>query len=311
MMLRRALLLAWLCSSLAQAANVLDRDPALRISLASLVVKVEVVSTTGRLGLGSGVVVADTKVITNCHVTRNAARIRVGRGEARYDVAQAASDMPRDLCLLDVPTLRLPAAPLAADDALQPGQPLLAVGYTAGAGPGFSAGEVVALHAHQGARVIQSSNSFNSGASGGGLFNAQGELVGVLTFRLRGGPTQSAHYYSGPVAWVKQLLQTPRERYQAVVALAGLAYWELPRAEQARFLQATAAHAAQDWPSLLTLCEAWTREEPLNPQAWGLLGTAYVRLGRREECRSVRARLQNMHDPEGWALRLGRDLENQ
>lgn len=311
MLLRRALLLGCLFSGLAQAANALDRNPALRISLASWVVKVEVGGTSGRLGLGSGVMVADGKVITNCHVTRNAASIHVGRGEVRYEVAQAVSDMPRDLCLLDVPKLRVPAAPLAAGDTLQPGQPLVAVGFTAGVGPGFSAGDVVALHAHEGARVIQSSNSFNSGASGGGLFNAQGELVGVLTFRLRGGSAQSVHYYSAPVAWVKQLLQAPRERYQAVAALPGLAYWELPRAEQARFLQATAAHAAQDWPSLLTLCEAWTREEPLNPQAWGLLGTAYVRLGRREECRSVRTRLQNMNDAEGWALRLGRDLESQ
>ena len=95
MMLRCALLLGCLFSGLAHAAHALDRDPALRISLASWVVKVEVVSPTGRLGLGSGVVVADGKVITNCHVTRNAASIHVGRGEVRYEVAQAASDMPR------------------------------------------------------------------------------------------------------------------------------------------------------------------------------------------------------------------------
>jgi serine protease Do len=298
-----------LCSSLAHASNLLERDPALRLSLAALVVKVEVVGAAGRLGLGSGVVVADTKVITNCHVTRNATSIRVGRGVAQHDVKRTLNDMARDLCLLHVPSLRLPAAPLAADDALQPGQPLLAVGYTAGTGPGFSGGDVVALHAHDGASVIQSSNSFNSGASGGGLFSAQGRLVGVLTFRLRGALAQSAHYYSAPVAWVNQLLQAPLERYEDVAAVAGKAYWELPRAEQARFLQATAAHAAQDWPALLSLCEAWTREEPLNPQAWGLLGTAYLRLGRRDECHAVRRRLQGMTDAEGWALRLGRDLE--
>lgn len=303
-------LLVLLCSGLAHASNMLERDAALRISLAALVVKVEVVGATGRLGLGSGVVVADAKVITNCHVTRNASSIRVGRGVAQHDVKQTLNDVARDLCLLHVPTLRLPAAPLAADDALQPGQPLLAVGYTAGIGPGFSGGGVVALHTHDGARVIQSSNSFNSGASGGGLFSAQGQLVGVLTFRLRGVLAQSAHYYSAPVSWVNQMMQAPLARYEAVAALAGQAYWELPRAEQARFLQATAAHAAQDWPELLALCEAWTREEPLNPQAWGLLGTAYLRLGRRDDCHAVRRRLQDMNDAEGWALRLGRDLEN-
>ncbi len=308
--IRRLALLLLLCGGLTHASNVLERDAALRIRLSALVVKVEVVGTTGRLGLGSGVVVADTKVITNCHVTRNAASIRVGRGVAQHDVTQTLNDMAHDLCLLHVPSLRLPAAPLAADDALQLGQPLLAVGYTAGTGPGFSGGDVVALHAHDGARVIQSSNSFNSGASGGGLFNAQGQLVGVLTFRLRGALAQSAHYYSAPLAWVNQLLQAPLDRYQAVAALAGQTYWELPRTEQARFLQATAAHAAQDWFELLKLCEAWTREEPLNPQAWGLLGTAYLRLGRRDECHAVRRRLQGMNDAEGWALRLGRDLEN-
>jgi S1-C subfamily serine protease len=41
--------------------------------------------------------------------------------------------------------------------------------------------------------VIQTSTAFTSGASGGGLFDEDGRLVGILTYRLRGA---SGYYFS-------------------------------------------------------------------------------------------------------------------
>lgn len=204
-------------------------DPRARMALAASVVKIEALSESGsdRIGLGSGVVVGEGKVVTNCHVTRRATSVTVVRGAVRHEASREASDFARDLCLLDVPGLALPAVPMAADDALQPGHALLAVGYTGGAGVQFSAGDVVALHAHDGARVIQSSNRFTSGASGGALFDAQGRLVGVLTFRLRA--SSAVHYYSAPVSWVSELLRASPLRFRPVAPRAGLSYWEQPQ----------------------------------------------------------------------------------
>jgi serine protease Do len=297
--------------SVAAASISVERGAALGMALAPSVLKVEAVSVTGRLGVGSGVVVADAKVITNCHVTRLAASVSVVGGGARHDVVREVFDVGRDLCLLDVPGLRAPVSPVATSDTLQPGQALVAVGYIGGVGPRFSGGDVVALHPHEGARVIQSSNSFTSGASGGGLFDTQGRLVGVLTFRVRADTLHQSDYYSAPAAWVQQLLQAPVGQYQSVQPLEGLAYWELPREQQVRFLRAGAANVAQDWPGLLALCEPWTKDEPSNPQAWGLLGTAYLRLGRREQSESALAQLQGIRGAQAWVQRLERDLETR
>jgi serine protease Do len=295
--------------ALARASTTLERSPALRLAVAPLVLKVEALGDGGKLGLGSGVVVAPGKVVTNAHVTRNATQLAVARGPVRLSVARQLCAIERDLCVLEVPELQTKPAALREDaDELHLGQPLLAAGYTGGAGLQFSHGDVVALHRLEGARVIQSSNGFTSGASGGGLFDAQGNLVGVLTFRLRGDAQHSGHYYSAPLAWVRALLDAPSDRYEPVQPVPGVAYWEKPRQEQARFLQAGAAQAAQDWPALKTLCEPWTQDEPGNPQAWGLLGTACWRLGEHERSRQALERLEAIEGAQAWVQRLKREM---
>jgi serine protease Do len=247
-------------------------------------------------------------VVTNVHVTRKANRVTVARGAGRLPVSRLVCNVERDLCLLDVPELKAQPAVVATSSSgvVRLGQALLAAGFTGGVGLQFSHGDVVALHTLHGAQVIQSSNGFTSGASGGGLFDADGSLVGVLTFRLRGDAEQQTSYYSAPAAWVRELLETEDKHYQAVAPVSGLAYWELPRMEQARFLQAGAARAAQDWPILKSLCEPWTQDEPGNPEAWGLLGVATWHLGEREQSRQALKTLQSIAGAQGWVQRLSR-----
>jgi hypothetical protein len=65
---------------------------------------------------------------------------------------------------------------------------------------------VQALHEVDGARVIESTAAFNSGASGGGLFDEQGALVGLLAFRMR---NSISSYYALPLGWVRDAI--PRD----------------------------------------------------------------------------------------------------
>ena len=64
-------------------------------------------------------------------------------------------------------------------------------------------GRVQALHSFDGGRVIESDTAFTSGASGGGLFDATGKLVGLLTFRSK---ARGGSYYSLPVGWIRDRL---------------------------------------------------------------------------------------------------------
>jgi len=185
-----------------QASPVLaGLDRAMLVKLSSSVLKVEVLRAERGYSLGSGVVVGSERVVTNCHVTRDARQIRVLQGGLRLPAQLQQVDAYHDLCFLRVRGIESArAVRLGLAGELSIGQPVTAVGHTAGAFHS-SAGAVLALHRMDGARVIQSSNFFSSGASGGGLFDAEGKLVGVLSFRLRGA---TGHYFAMPAEWLQR-----------------------------------------------------------------------------------------------------------
>jgi serine protease Do len=258
-------------------------DQAAYVSLAASVLRVEAPRQRGGYSLGSAVALEPDKVVTNCHVTREALEVNILRGGLRYAARWQAADIGRDLCVLDVPGLGARPVVLGKAAALSIGQAVTALGYTGGVGIQNSTGEVVRLHRHDGGRVIQSSNFFNSGASGGGLFDDEGRLVGILTFRLRGG---EAHYFAAPVEWVAQMLsEAQRGSFRQVMPLDSrqLPYWQAAAAHQPRFLQAAVLVRNDRWPELEALAREWLSAEPDDVEPWQLLATALARQGRADE----------------------------
>ena len=275
------------------------------VSTGASVYRIEVLREVEGYGLGSGVAVGQDAVVTNCHVTRDAKHIFVVRGEQRLVVAGQASDLAHDLCLLKVPGLQASHVELGDSRSLEVGQPLTALGFTGGASLARSQGQVVHLHRLDGARVVQSSTAFNSGASGGGLFADSGALVGILTFRLRGA---SSHYFAAPTEWVRSLIDvSQRGGFQAIGLLGeggSPAYWELTDGQRPHFLEATVLLQAGRWHELQASARQWLRAEPQNPETWTALGIALIRLGRAQEGRSAlhcALRLdRNHHDARSW-----------
>jgi hypothetical protein len=310
-----------------------DREAVVRTGAS--VLKVEAERPQGGFSLGSAVVVAPGRAVTNCHVTRDSSQIHLRRGELRLRVAAISADAAHDLCLLHVPGLKAEIATLGSTAALQRRQSVTALGYTGGLGIQSSNGSVVALHRLDGGRVVQSTNWFTSGASGGGLFDDAMQLVGVLTFRLRGG---EVHYFAAPVEWVRPLLDAPA-RPVAPLAPDALAYWQAPPLRQPAFLQAVALERDGKWAELEALAlrwgeadaadgeaaatqalaldrlnrladaqGAWERAVALDPgatNAWYRLAQIYARQGARERADAALARLQAL-DPDA-----ARDLRAQ
>lgn len=326
--------------SLLAASAMAAPDRAALVGLAGSIWKIEVQRTQGGYAFGSGVALAADQVLTNCHVTRDAQAAFVVRGGLRWRAQAQAVDAGHDLCLLQVPGLGATAVALGRSSTLLPGQPVAAFGYTGGLELQHSDGEVVALHRLDGGRVIQSSNAFTSGASGGGLFDAEMRLVGILTFRLRGG---AAHYFSAPVEWVGPLRAGP-DRFAAVqpIARESLAYWQQPPAEQPSFLRAAVLEQERRWDELEGLAFNWTRIEaddphpwylhglalgglqrwpesqraleqavrlePTSQQAWFRLGLVHKEQGQLDRARQVRGRLQDLKS--GLADDLGRAIDS-
>jgi hypothetical protein len=275
-----AVLLSLLCSAAAAQDIPGATERAALVRLAGSVLRVEAPGTNGQLAVGSAVTVAAERVVTNCHVTRDARKVFVIRSGVRWEAQSQAADIERDLCLLHVPGLVSPAVPMGAASTLAIGERVAAIGYTGGAMVQRGLGGVVELHRHDGGRVIKSSSWFSSGASGGGLFDGRGALVGVLTFRLRGG---DAHWFAAPVEWVRQLLDDPQRAPEQPVRplpTSLLPYWQQPLAQQPRFLRAAVMQRDAAWSELGQLARDWLAEDDGDAEPWQLLGTALEQLNR-------------------------------
>jgi serine protease Do len=160
----------------------------------------------GTTSAGSGVVVAPGKVITNCHVVAGATRIRVERDNASYGASVEFADTRRNLCQLEVKDLTAPPAILGASTELRIGQRVYAIGAPRGVELVLSEGMISSLRAGDDADTarIQTSAALASGSSGGGLFDSDGKLVAITTWRIARGDAQGSAY-GLPAEWIKSL----------------------------------------------------------------------------------------------------------
>jgi hypothetical protein len=243
------------------------------------VVKIEAHNTNGRVSIGSGVMIAEGIAATNCHVTRYAKSVEVIKGGLSVTAEAQISDLERDVCILKAPGMTAPVANRAVGK-LRLGQEVVALGYIAGLGPRLSSGEVISLYEHRGSQVIESTAAFTSGASGGGLFDRQGHLLGLVTFFRQG--KETPQHFSLPLEWIFQVMQTrPAE---PVAPLGnGSPFWQKPPAIQPLFLRAATLNADGQAESLRSLSQSWAEAEGNNPDAWFMLGNAYQQLDRHED----------------------------
>ena len=272
-------------------------DIELYTKLASTVMKIEAHNPNGSTSIGSGVMVAPGILVTNCHVTRNATSIQVIKSGRRWNAEKQQSDVEHDLCLLYVPAATVPVAQFG-NDKLKVGQHVYAIGYVGGLGPRLSGGQVQALYEYDGGKIIQTTTPFRSGASGGGLFDEQGRLVGVVTFSSR---LDQTYHFSLPVSWVASNLEM--SKLQNVAPLSGeVAFWQLPYEREPYFLQAAALEASNRWSEMLELAEKWCIDESRNANSWLALGKAHQHLQQNDQAISAyrKAIMLDSDYPEAW-----------
>jgi putative serine protease PepD len=140
--------------------------------------------------LGSGFVI-DTKgdIVTNDHVVAGASNIRVGFGSgSTYPAKVVGADPGSDLAVVRVSAPASALHPMAFDSsaAVQPGDPVYAIGNPFGLDRTMTAGIVSAvgrdIQAPNGLTIpnsIQTDAPINHGNSGGPLLDAAGRVVGV------------------------------------------------------------------------------------------------------------------------------------
>jgi serine protease Do len=136
-------------------------------------------------GLGSGVIVsADGLILTNAHVVANATEVIVKLTDRReFPATILGRDTRTDIAVLKIDADRLPTIAIGNPADLQVGEWVLAIGSPFGFDNSVSVGVVSAkgrsLPDGSPVPFIQTDAAVNPGNSGGPLFNARGEVVGI------------------------------------------------------------------------------------------------------------------------------------
>jgi serine protease Do len=258
---------------LCAAAQAVPFDQAYWIAVSSSVVKIEV-PRSGAYSLGTGVVVERGKVVTACHVLRGGVAVSVLHAGVRHAALAHVTSSEHDLCILQVPDLDAAPAVLRATSKLAIGEDVGAIGFSAGAAIHYSRGAVDRLHRYDRSVVVQASAAFTSGASGGGLFDADKRLVGILMFRMRGA---GAQYFSVPVEWIARGADDVGEAMEAEDR--GEPFWDRPTASLPYFMRANLLMTERRWDDLRALLAQWKSDDPSSAEPAFLSGELDSRNG--------------------------------
>ena len=268
---KKALVL--LCSTLLSfclwsEAFAMPQESLLR-ELNAQVLRVEVKHNNGSNGLGSAVVIAKDQVITNCHVVMDAKNIKVlAHGEA-LNASAIKPDWYHDLCILTVENLNAPIAKMGATKHLNYDTPILTAGYPdTTSQPINTFGKVKGLFPMDDSFIIRATSPFKLGASGGGMFDEAGHLVGIITLKSRGG---EIHYYYMPVEWVQALMNKPA---QALGTHNEKPFWAMVSEKRPFFMQVVQPYVSHDWDVLMNISDAWVKQEPNTAESWFYLAIA-------------------------------------
>lgn len=140
-------------------------------------------------GAGSGIIVSqDGYILTCAHVVSGATSVKVqlNGSDQSYDATVVGVDSTSDIAVLKIDATGLTPAVIGDSDKLAVGETTVAVGNPLGTlSNTVTQGIVSALNRQvtvedNDMTLIQTDTSISPGNSGGGLFNANGELIGVV-----------------------------------------------------------------------------------------------------------------------------------
>jgi S1-C subfamily serine protease len=162
----------------------------------------------GAHGLGSGFFVEPGGVVvTNHHVVEHVTslEVRVHDGRVFSRVAILVEDAEHDLALVHIDTTGTPTATVAPDDSVAPGSRAIAIGAPLGLEYSITDGIVSAVRTIEGTTLLQMQTTVAPGSSGGPLFDAHGQVIGVNTATRDAGLNLAVS-----ARHVRDLLQKPR-----------------------------------------------------------------------------------------------------
>jgi len=152
---------------------------------------------------GSGVAVAPDEIVTNRHVVEKGVGWRIRSGARAWSAIILHIDSEHDLCGLKAERLTAQPVSIRSSSTLSVGERVYALGAPEGLELTLSEGLISGLREFEGGLVVQTSAAISPGSSGGGLFDAKGQLVGITTFYLKDGQNLN---FALPGDWIQSLM---------------------------------------------------------------------------------------------------------
>lgn len=239
------------------------------LQLHESIVQISVELENGNTGTGTGVVISNEYVVTNCHVLANGKGANVAKYGDGYKPISFKADWKHDLCALKFDGLPFKPVPMRDTATLEIEEDVFSIGYPNGNNvPQPSYGSIKAKYPLDDSLIIRSDAAFSMGSSGGALFDQKFNLIGITSFKS---PGRQGYFYSLPVEWIKKLIASNE---QFTLQAEGSPFWALPYDQQPYFMQVVIPYQNQDWDSLHAVAEKWTKNEPKVADAWYFLAVS-------------------------------------
>jgi S1-C subfamily serine protease len=168
-------------------------------------------ATDGGTVVGSGFVLSsDGKIVTNLHVIRSlkAGGVQLSSGETYDSFNVLAYDERKDIAIIQIAGFDLATLELGNSNEVRIGEPVVAIGSPRGLQGTVTAGVVSSVRddpASSGFKVIQTDAAANPGNSGGPLVNSKGQVIGIVTSKLR---ASEGLNFAIPINYVRGLMGT-------------------------------------------------------------------------------------------------------
>lgn len=192
-------------------------------------------------GAGSGVIItSDGYIVTNHHVIDGASKItvRLKNGDT-YDATLVGKDSKTDIAVLKINAKDLSAAVYGDSSKLVIGETAVAIGNPLGElGGTVTSGIISALDRSitidgETMTLLQTNAEINPGNSGGGLFNAYGELIGIVNAKSSGSDIEGLGF-AIPINTAKAVIEEIMENgYVSGRISLGLTVVDIPDTETA------------------------------------------------------------------------------
>ena len=255
-------------------------------TLKASVAKIHSVNASGGKSTGTGVVVAENKVATNCHVLADSVGMNLSAMGETYQPIGLQADWKHDVCVMNFMYLPLKPAVLGDSEHLQYEQDVFSIGFPGGPPkPLTTWGTIKALYPFDDSVVIRTSASFQMGASGSPLFDAKGNVIGISTFKS---PGHNAFFYNIPVKWVKVALNLPVLEFSHD---AQPAFWDVALEKKPYWMQVVLPYQNEQWNEVESIAKQWLKSQPDDTEALFYDAAVKERLGKTEEAKKIYQRI--------------------